>query len=95
MMQQCKEKGNEYVGLGKKSKVKNVQYFRDAVNSYFQAFGWHDKIVPSDEPAPDGYVKDEKEARAESTNQKHKVRGFFVRSALCSFLILVPKRNAH
>ncbi len=43
-----KEKGNESMGLGRKNKAKNVQYYRDAINHYMEALGWADKVVPTD-----------------------------------------------
>lgn len=46
VMLDFKKKGNDAFMNGKRNKAKNVQYFRDAVNNYYQAFAWAQKIEP-------------------------------------------------
>ncbi|GMI33046.1 hypothetical protein TrCOL_g2322 [Triparma columacea] len=72
MMQSFKAKGNESIRLGRQNQAKNVQYYRDAINHYLQSIAWGEKIMPTDEDPPEGYVKDEKEKLAETKNEEHK-----------------------
>ena len=54
-----KQKGNESIALGRKNKAKNIQYYRDAVNHYYEAFSWASRIVPKGEdfvPTPEELV---------------------------------------
>lgn len=44
MMEQAKKKGNEAFVNGKKNVAKNVQYYRDAVNAYYESFFWAEKV---------------------------------------------------
>ena len=39
-----KKKGNDAFANGKRNEAKNLQYFRDAVNHYYEAFAWAQKI---------------------------------------------------
>jgi len=51
-----RSKGNESVALGRKNVANNIQYYRDAVNHYYQAYHWACRIVPKDEdfvPSPE------------------------------------------
>ena len=51
-----RKKGNESIALGRKNVAKNLQYYRDAVNHYYEAFHWASRIVPKDEdfvPTPE------------------------------------------
>lgn len=41
-----KKKGTDAFLNGKRNEAKNVQYFRDAVNHYYEAFAWAQKIEP-------------------------------------------------
>lgn len=50
LMIQFKKKGNDKFLNGKKSAVKNVQYYRDAINHYYEAFAWAEKIESFDSP---------------------------------------------
>ena len=72
MMAGFKEKGNNSIKLGRQNLAKNMQYYRDAINHYSQALAWAEKIMPTDEAAPEGFVKDEREARGEKNNDQHK-----------------------
>jgi hypothetical protein len=44
-----KKKGNEAFANGKRNLAKNVQYYRDAVNHYYEALAWAKKIEPMKE----------------------------------------------
>jgi tetratricopeptide (TPR) repeat protein len=46
MMLELKKKGNAAFQNGKNNVAKNMQYFRDAVNHYYEAIGWADKVEP-------------------------------------------------
>eukprot|EP00956_Cyclotella_meneghiniana_P029324 scaffold70624_cov115-Cyclotella_meneghiniana.AAC.1 len=51
-----RKKGNESIALGRKNVAKNVQYYRDAVNHYYEAYHWACRIVPKEEdfvPTPE------------------------------------------
>lgn len=43
-MQECKQKATNAFLDGKRNQVNNVQYFRDAVNYYYEAAAWANKI---------------------------------------------------
>ena len=49
LMLQAKKKGNDAFANGRKSKAGNVQYYRDAINRYYEACGWSDRVVPLEE----------------------------------------------
>mmetsp|Transcript_36157 Transcript_36157/g.77981 ORF Transcript_36157/g.77981 Transcript_36157/m.77981 type:complete len:551 (+) Transcript_36157:176-1828(+) len=44
-----RKKGNESIALGRKNVAKNQQYYRDAVNHYYEAYHWARRITPKDE----------------------------------------------
>jgi hypothetical protein len=46
VMLDFKKKGTDAFLNGKRNQANNVQYFRDAVNHYYQAFAWAQKIEP-------------------------------------------------
>jgi len=46
LMLQFRKKGNDAFTNGKRNQVKNMQYFRDAVNHYYESLSWADKIEP-------------------------------------------------
>ena len=46
LMLNFKKLGNEAFGNGKRNVAKNMQYFRDAINHYYEAFAWAQKIEP-------------------------------------------------
>jgi tetratricopeptide (TPR) repeat protein len=52
MMLEAKKKGTEAFMNGKKNVAKNVQYYRDAINHYYESFHWAEKTVPG-EPTVD------------------------------------------
>lgn len=52
-MMECKQKGTEAFMNGKKNVAKNVQYYRDAINHYYESYHWADKVTP-DQPSVDG-----------------------------------------
>jgi tetratricopeptide (TPR) repeat protein len=45
-MAEAKAKGNEAFQNGKKNVAKNVQYYRDAINHYYESFHWAQKVTP-------------------------------------------------
>jgi tetratricopeptide (TPR) repeat protein len=49
MMLELKKKGNDAFLNGKRNEAKNVQYYRDAVNLYYEAFGWAQRVEPMNE----------------------------------------------
>lgn len=49
LMKQFKKKGKDSFAAGKLNQVGNVQYFRDAVNHYYEALAWAKKIEPLQE----------------------------------------------
>ncbi len=46
VMLEFKKKGTDAFTNGKMNEAHNVQYFRDAVNHYYEAFAWAQKIEP-------------------------------------------------
>jgi tetratricopeptide (TPR) repeat protein len=52
-MIESKAKGTESFKNGKNNVAKNVQYYRDAINHYYNSFHWAEKVMP-DTPAVDG-----------------------------------------
>ena len=46
LMQQFKQKGNDAFANGKRNVAKNVQYYRDAINHYYEAYAWAEKTDP-------------------------------------------------
>ena len=46
LMEQFKKKGNDAFANGKRNKAKNKQFYRDAINHYYEAAEWAKKIVP-------------------------------------------------
>lgn len=49
LMLQFRKKGNDAFANGKRNEVKNMQYYRDAVNFWYEAFAWALKIEPLNE----------------------------------------------
>ncbi len=45
-MKACKQKGADAFMDGKRNLAKNIQYYRDAVNHYYEAAAWASKIEP-------------------------------------------------
>jgi len=45
-----KKKGNTAFMNGKKNRAKNVQYYRDAINHYYEAFMWAERVEPGVAP---------------------------------------------
>jgi len=50
LMLSFKKKGNDSFVCGTKNKAKNVQYYRDAINRYYEAIAWAKKIIAFDSP---------------------------------------------
>lgn len=46
LMLQFRKKGNEAFANGKRNEVKNMQFYRDAINHWYEAFAWAQKIQP-------------------------------------------------
>ena len=82
MMLSCKKKGNDAFVSGKKNVAKNVQYYRDAVNHYYEASFHADRVNPV-EP---GYEpeKDEKGQPLEEGPFYTKEELDVVKATLCS-----------
>jgi Cns1/TTC4 Wheel domain len=49
LMLQFRKKGSDCFANGKRNQVKNVQYYRDAINHWYECFAWAQKIVPMQE----------------------------------------------
>lgn len=49
LMASFKKKGNDAFANGKRNKAKNLQYYRDAINFWYEAFAWAGKIQPFNE----------------------------------------------
>lgn len=45
-MKECKQKGSDAFLNGRKNLAKNIQYYRDAINHYYEAVAWASKIEP-------------------------------------------------
>lgn len=52
VMLQSKQKGTEAFQNGKRNQAKNVQYFRDSINHYYEAAAWAQKIEPLEHRQP-------------------------------------------
>jgi tetratricopeptide (TPR) repeat protein len=48
LMLTAKKKGNDAFADGKRNQVQNVQFYRDAINHYYEAFAWSRKVEPVD-----------------------------------------------
>ena len=46
LMANFKKLGNQSFANGKRNVVNNMQYYRDAINHYYEAFAWAQKIEP-------------------------------------------------
>lgn len=46
LMLQFRKKGNDCFANGKRNEVKNKSYYRDAINHWYEAFAWAEKIQP-------------------------------------------------
>lgn len=46
MMLEFKKKGNDAFLNGKRNEAKNVQYYRDAVNHYYESLAWAQRVEP-------------------------------------------------
>ena len=49
LMLQFRKKGNEAFANGKRNEAGNAQYFRDAINHYYEAMAWANMIEPMQE----------------------------------------------
>ncbi|KAL3938161.1 MAG: hypothetical protein SGBAC_006868 [Bacillariaceae sp.] len=68
-----KKKGTDAFLDGKRNEAKNVQYFRDAVNHYYEAFAWAQKIEPLESKQAD--QKRKKEARKDEPMSEEASKG--------------------
>eukprot|EP00934_Nitzschia_sp_Nitz4_P008859 Nitzschia sp. Nitz4//scaffold165_size50357//12241//14020//NITZ4_007016-RA/size50357-augustus-gene-0.21-mRNA-1//1//CDS//3329538117//8849//frame0 len=57
VMLEFKTKGTEAFMNGKRNEAKNVQYYRDAVNHYYEAIAWAQKIEPLEHRDPKAPTK--------------------------------------
>lgn len=48
-MLEFRKKGNTSIALGRKNVAKNIQYYRDAVNHYYEAYHWATRITAKDD----------------------------------------------
>lgn len=46
LMLNFKKMGSEAFANGKRNAAKNMQYYRDAINHYYEAFAWAQRIEP-------------------------------------------------
>lgn len=53
VMLDFKKKGTDAFLNGKRNQTNNVQYFRDAINHYYEAFAWAQKIEPVEHQVQD------------------------------------------
>jgi len=53
LMNNSKVKGNDAFLRGKRNVVKNVQYYRDAINHYYESFYWAEQVKPGTAPLDD------------------------------------------
>jgi len=49
LMLQFRKKGNDAFADGKRNQVNNLQFYRDAINHYYEALAWANKIEPLQE----------------------------------------------
>ena len=49
LVEQFRKKGNDAFANGRRSQVKNMQYYRDAINFWYEALAWALKIEPMEE----------------------------------------------
>jgi hypothetical protein len=59
IMLDLKKKGTDAFLNGKRSQVNNVQYYRDAINHYYEAFAWAQRIEPIEHQGQTQTVKPE------------------------------------
>ena len=64
MMMEFKKKGTDAFMNGKRNQAKNVQYYRDAANHYYEAFVWAQRVQP--------LAEGDKKADAEETTYTEK-----------------------
>ena len=77
LMLTFKKKGNDAFLDGKRNQVQNTQYYRDAINHYYEAFAWAQKVAPVEV----GGVKEQGEAH-EQTFTEHELNE--IKSTLCA-----------
>lgn len=53
LMEASKKKGNDAFKNGRMNEAKNMQYYRDAINHYYEAFGYAQGVPPSTQEAKD------------------------------------------
>ena len=70
VMLDFKKKGTDAFLNGKRNVNNNVQFFRDAINHYYEAFAWAQKIESTEVQAQ--YLKDTKEGFASSKTSDEK-----------------------
>lgn len=75
LMMAAKKKGNDAFADGKRNVVNNVQFYRDAINHYYEAIAWSQKVVPV-EPDEAATETDEQTFTEEELNE--------FRSTLCA-----------
>ena len=80
LMLQFRKKGNEAFTNGKRNEAGNVQYYRDAINHYYEALAWANKIEPLQ--AGDLAQADTDDPTYNETELDHE------RSAICSNIAL-------
>jgi tetratricopeptide (TPR) repeat protein len=64
LMLSFKKKGNDAFMNGRRSQVHNVQFYRDAINHYYEAFAWAQKLEPV-QPGDDKVADTEDETYTE------------------------------
>lgn len=75
LMLACKKKGNDAFMDGKRNEVQNVQFYRDAINHYYEAFAWSQKVVPV-EPGDETAAEDDETFTEQELNE--------LKSTLCA-----------
>eukprot|EP00977_Amphora_coffeiformis_P006196 scaffold1332_cov166-Amphora_coffeaeformis.AAC.24 len=85
LMLQFRKKGNDAFVNGKRNEAGNVQYYRDAINHYFEALAWANKIEPLQEG--DLAQADTDDPTYNETELDHERSAICANIALCHLLL--------
>jgi len=69
-MKACKQKGSDAFMDGKRNEAKNIQYYRDAINHYYEAVAWASRIEPIEHKKPHTGERNKNESKEDEAQRK-------------------------
>lgn len=69
-MKACKQKGADAFMDGKRNVAKNIQYYRDSINHYYEAVAWASKIEPVEHKMPHKAPRNPNESKEDEAQRK-------------------------